>query len=220
MKPLQVWIPTLHSNLAMPDVARDARRAFDAWRGEMTVWLIPDLRKQIRWQKGPGVWATAIPAEHLDRIDVCHVGENGYVVGIGADRRFPGQRVAGLLDAWLNSHKFEICLAAQELEMQVPQVVGDRVVLKSIRFRLQPHGCLPIDTHICWGFFSSVATQENEIQNDFARSGEPGGVWSLQSGPLWSVTVRSEQARREKDAGSRAAVAGSSAKPDVCRRRN
>jgi hypothetical protein len=38
----------------------------------------------------------------LDRVDVYHVGENGYVYGPNAEARFPNGRVEGLLEAWLN----------------------------------------------------------------------------------------------------------------------
>jgi len=48
MKPLQCWLPTLGSSSNTEKVDRDARRAFQEWRGEPTIWLLPEVEKPVR----------------------------------------------------------------------------------------------------------------------------------------------------------------------------
>jgi hypothetical protein len=105
MHPLQVWLPTWGPSLGFPEVARDAQRAFRAWQGEQTIWLLQQLPQPGRWQVGQW-WQLAISAELLDRVEVFHIGENGYVYGPEAKTWFPQGHVDGLLDAWFNVEKF------------------------------------------------------------------------------------------------------------------
>ena len=82
MRPIQLWLPTLDDNLSLSDAQRDAQRAMKAWKGESRVWLLPELKNQIRWYEPIGDGKThlsvlAIPAETLDCVDVFHIGENG-----------------------------------------------------------------------------------------------------------------------------------------------
>src|ERR1043165_8568767 len=105
MRPIQLWLPRLADSLSRPQYQRDARRAMEAWKGDYTVWLLPDLKEEVRWDEPIGdgktrVPVVAIPAEHLDRLDVYHIGETGQVWGLKG-WRFPGSCVNGLLDAWL-----------------------------------------------------------------------------------------------------------------------
>jgi hypothetical protein len=101
MQALQLWLPMWGPSLNFPEVARDAQRAFRAWQGEQTVWLLQGLQEAGRWREGQQ-WQLALPAELLDCVDVYHVGENGVVYGPNAEARFPNGRVQGLLEAWLN----------------------------------------------------------------------------------------------------------------------
>ncbi|MGH8059735.1 MAG: hypothetical protein ACREOH_21270, partial [Candidatus Entotheonellia bacterium] len=104
--PLQLWLPTFGPSLGFPEVGRDMARVLQSWQGESTVWLLPDLNTPRRWwPSGKPVWerTLAIPAEHFDRIDVFHIGANGYVWGPGVHDRFPDGRVEGLLRSWLQA---------------------------------------------------------------------------------------------------------------------
>lgn len=84
-----------------------------------------------------------------------HIGENGCAIGWGADRRFPNQRVKGLLNAWLTSREFKIYLAPQRIELAVPRKLKNGVVLRTVRFPVRPHGCLPITNVKPNGTFSA-----------------------------------------------------------------
>src|SRR5260370_7699963 len=105
MRPLQVWFPTFTSSLSRPAADRDMQRAFQAWRGEQVVWLLPDLSKIIRWQERPeqpGPHVVALPAERLERIEVYHVGANGQGVGPGFKSHFPTRTARGFPAPSLN----------------------------------------------------------------------------------------------------------------------
>jgi hypothetical protein len=139
MEPIQVWIPSLTASPGLPEVQRDRERAYSAWRGE-------DTESQRRWRNGM-VRLLAIPGEHLDRIDIYHIGENGYAFGPGVNHRFPDRRIAGLLEAWLNVNKSDgitIYRAAQDLELGVPRFSAERVEMVTKRFRTSTVGTIPI----------------------------------------------------------------------------
>src|SRR6266540_45911 len=129
MPALQVWLPTWGPSPNFPEVALDAQRGYRAWRGEQTVWFFPDLQAPGRWREGQQ-WHLAVPATLLDRVDVYHVGENGYVYGPNAETRFPNSRVEGLLDAWLNvEHSGGVRWepAPECLPWRMPHVTGEVV---------------------------------------------------------------------------------------------
>ena len=53
------------------------------------VWLIPGLQQPKCWKSPFGYHhELAIPAETLNRIDVFHIGTNGYIVGCDWQSRF------------------------------------------------------------------------------------------------------------------------------------
>src|SRR5262245_11741788 len=122
MKALQVWLPALGPSFGHAYVRRDAHRAFEAWRGEHTVYLVPGLTEDCRYAELDGAGGErrllAIPADHLDRLDVFHVGQNGYVWGPAANERFPNSQVADLLKRFL-SRDF-----LGSASLSVPGVVG------------------------------------------------------------------------------------------------
>ncbi len=104
MRPLQLWLPLFPRSPAFPAVARDMARAFEAWASTHRIWVMPGLPKELRWGEeadGHQVHYRAIAGEEWNYLDIFHIGENGFVYGLDADR-FPGARVDGLLDAWLN----------------------------------------------------------------------------------------------------------------------
>jgi len=146
MHPLQVWLPTWGPSLGFPEVARDAQRAFRAWQGEHTVWLLQQLAQPGRWQVGEW-WQLAIPAELLDRVEVFHVGENGYVYGPEAKTWFPQGRVDGLLDAWLNVEKrggVTFGVAPETMRWRCPVIKGQGVQYVEGTVRLLGGGVAPV----------------------------------------------------------------------------
>jgi hypothetical protein len=148
MRPLQLWLPNVTGALALPEVQRDRERAFKAWRGEDVVWLLPGLQKPVRWVEDKVTKVLGIPAEQLDRLDVYHVGENGYVWGPEAEARFPEGRVEGLLAAFLNVGKLgggiEFYRAPDELQLRVPRIEDAKVVYKLRNLRLEPGSVMPV----------------------------------------------------------------------------
>jgi hypothetical protein len=145
MKPLQIWLPVLRSTLCSPEDRRDLERAVHAWRGELTVWLLPELEKTVRWQEDSFRRFVAVPSEHFERVDVHHVGSNGYVVGTGSGIDFPGGRVDGLLDAWLNCRKVEFITPPNSLILtDVPEICGTKVVYGRREVKCRPFGSLPL----------------------------------------------------------------------------
>jgi hypothetical protein len=145
MKPLQVWLPTLHSTLRSPEDRRDLARAVREWRGELTVWLLPELGQTVRWQEDPFRRFVAVPSEHFERVDVHHVGSNGYVVGRGSEVIFPDGRVDGLLDAWLKVRRLGLVLPPDSLVItDVPEIQGTKVVYRRRELKLGPFGSLPL----------------------------------------------------------------------------
>src|SRR5262249_38264264 len=123
MRPLQLWLPLLHSTASTPARQRDQQRAFEAWRGEQTVWLIPGLEQPYRWNEDPDCldWRLAVPAAALERVDVYHLDRHGHVYGRASQQWFPAGRVTGLLADWLNTSP-ELVLAPiiPELRLRVP----------------------------------------------------------------------------------------------------
>jgi hypothetical protein len=101
MRPLQLWLPFLGQSINSEEVGRDAQRAFQEWRGEPTVWLLPELEKPLRWVEHDTP-QLAVPSEGFDRVDIVHVNKDGYVYAPTATERFVRRTVDGLLEAWLN----------------------------------------------------------------------------------------------------------------------
>jgi hypothetical protein len=89
----------------------------------------------------------AIPAEHLDRIDIYHLGENGRVVGCGSASRFPGSRVEGLLETWLDSQvmaSVKLYRPPQAVDFEIPRILEGGVEFERISLTPEPYGMMPI----------------------------------------------------------------------------
>jgi hypothetical protein len=147
MRPLQLWLPSFGRSLAFPEVQRDAQRAYAEWNGEGTVWLLPELGEVMRWRESddPCSSALAVPAEQVERVDVYHIGENGYVWGIGARERFPDGRVSGVLDSWLNLDVRNVqCKSApQTISINCPAFIDGQLVYEKIEVQRDPGAFLP-----------------------------------------------------------------------------
>jgi hypothetical protein len=75
-------------------------RAFELWRGELLIWMLPEIRTPVRWRvDGTGI--LAVPSEEFDRVDIVHVAEQGRVHAPVAKGIMPAT-IDGLLGAWLN----------------------------------------------------------------------------------------------------------------------
>src|SRR5665213_1692422 len=146
MKPLQIWLPFLNSRLSDEIMLDDARRAFDGWDGDDTIWLLPQLDRTTRWLEEHGKRVVGIPAAHLERVDVFHVGANGYVSGPGAGARFPAGRTNGLLDAWLRVKASDIDypLAPKSIRIDVPRISDGKISYFTEEVERLPYGMLPI----------------------------------------------------------------------------
>jgi hypothetical protein len=103
--PIQAWVPYFGPQQFEGVVARDAQRAFQEWNGEEVVWLLPGLGKPYRWsQRGgtpTGIRCLALPADHLDRINVYHINPRGGVWGPNVERYFPVMSVEKMVPVWL-----------------------------------------------------------------------------------------------------------------------
>lgn len=146
MEPLQCWIPLLGPSVGFSEVRGDVERAHRAWQGETTVWLSPRFDDVVRWAEGPERHV-AVPATHVDRIDVYHVGDSGYVWGPASTRRFPGGRVTGLLRAWLNIGKHSWVgyhRAPERIPWRSPQVHGGMVRYLEGTLRVLAGAALPL----------------------------------------------------------------------------
>ena len=146
MKPFQIWLPFLNSRLSDGIMLDDARRAFDEWNGDDTIWLLPELDRTTRWLEEPGKRVVAIPAAHLERVDVFHVGANGYVSGPEAGARFPAGRTNGLLEAWLHvkASDIEYSPAPKSIGLEVPRISGSEIAYFTEELQRLPYGMVPI----------------------------------------------------------------------------
>jgi hypothetical protein len=150
MRPIQWWRPLLGASLGLPDVGRGVARAWAAWRGENRVWLVPELPAVGRWRPAsapPGWWELAVPAHRPDRVDVFHIGANGWVWGPQAEVGFPAGHVDGLLERWLNvctQDGIAFMSAPQALIMDIPVIAGEEGRYAAIMYRLQPGPTIPL----------------------------------------------------------------------------
>ena len=106
MRPLQILLPLIGGGLGDPRARRDATRACQTWNGEDRIWMVSNLPPtstpvwKEEWE-GRQVRLRAIVAEEFNRVDIDHVGENGFVDGPPVPGGFAEIKVDGLLKAWL-----------------------------------------------------------------------------------------------------------------------
>jgi hypothetical protein len=125
-------------------------RAFEAWCGERTVWLLPEIQAPCRWQERPAPWdwVLAIPAEHTERIDIYHVNVHGSVSGVGGMKRFPHGCGEGLLNTWLNVFRdgggCRLYACPETFSLPIPRLMGDAVEYEEEIFHIEPTNLFPI----------------------------------------------------------------------------
>lgn len=126
--PIQVWLPAFfnyHNDHS--DSERDHRRATEAWRGEQTIFTVPGLDENMRWEEG-GFSLLAIPGEKHERWDIYHVGGGGWVWGAGSLGVFPAGKVQeSLLDLWLNA-RFDTVESLSSMRIEMPEFDGSQLV--------------------------------------------------------------------------------------------
>ena len=150
MQPLQLWLPTVVSSLAESAVQADMARAIRGWEGERTIWLLPDITETVRWYEGPTPYdrLRAVPAAHLERIDIYHITQAGISWGsekaVCCPADFDPQSV---LDAWLNAFVSRDGLGPYTIRAprrwSVPRVTGDTIIYEDKPLPSEPVGVLP-----------------------------------------------------------------------------
>ncbi len=143
MTPLQIWLPLFGSSLSIPAHERDAQRAFETWRGEMTVWLLPDIKTPARWREDSAGYVASVPSETLNRIEIYHCGRNGHVIGPSLNV-FRECTVDGLLEEWLNCTELDICSTPEKLRLAVPRLVEHQVGYEEIDLAFEAGPMIPI----------------------------------------------------------------------------
>jgi hypothetical protein len=187
MRPIQWWRPLLGGSLGLPDVGRAVIRAWAAWRGESRVWLVPELPAPGRWRPAsapPGWWELAVPAQRPDRVDVFHIGVNGWGGGPQAEVDFPAGHVDGLLERWLNAliqDGVTFMNAPHALIMDLPVITGEDGRYAAVMYRLQPGPTIPLasgerDPHDLRGHWPPEGWPAPSVFPD-AESQELYGPW-------------------------------------------
>ena len=164
MRALQVWLPTFASKINLPDAGRDARRAFELWRNESLVFLLPELKEPKRFSAN-GVHALAIPSEQLDRIDILHINSEGAIYAPTASALPP--TVDGLLEAWLNVPKlggFELVPPQASFPFPVPRFDPEWSGYDVLSFDPSPGAMLP---------FVAKNTETREVTAAWPPEGSP-----------------------------------------------
>jgi hypothetical protein len=134
MKPLQLWLPSFGRTLNFGPVSRDARRAFEAWDGELIIWMLPEIKRLVRWRSG-GVKHLAVPSEEFEKIDVLHIDDSGTVYAPEVMGELP-RTIEGLLEAWLNVGKTDpvaFVPAPEHFPILAPVIRSNNGVLYTVR---------------------------------------------------------------------------------------
>jgi len=184
MKPLQVWLPTFDPALAGSMTRFDLERAQLSWTDQLTVWIRPGLEKKKVWPAPdhPLGFECAVPGEHLNRIDVFHICQNGYVSGRQSCHRFPGQRVDELLAEWLNvgpkNSKTGVRhtpVLSPNVSFRAPDFYQGKIGYRSITIQaFQPLGTMP--AKIIESSGRSSADSQFELQASWPPEGENRGL--------------------------------------------
>lgn len=143
MKALQVWLPHLGYSVGLSGVARDIRRAYEAWTPPPDVmFLLPGLEEPAGWsQKVHSADHTfgAIGAEYEETVAIGHVGANG-IIFAPLERALHGHDVGSLLTRWLNLELTEARITAPfPIEATIPDLEGGRIVRddRGIRYTIK-----------------------------------------------------------------------------------
>jgi hypothetical protein len=170
MRPLQIWFPRLGGSIKLPRVGRDATRAFERWRDELQVWMLPEIRTPVRWRIND-MGILAVPSEEFDRIDIVQVTEEGRVYAPVAKGLMP-DTIDGLLEVWLNvlhGGGFDFVYPPTSVTVPTPDIdqatgaIGTRERIVSFG----PGAYMP---------FSSINRESREVTMNWPPDGAPAPV--------------------------------------------
>ncbi|MFN8179292.1 MAG: hypothetical protein U0167_15275 [bacterium] len=142
MRPIQLWLSNFSSNPFIPAAQRVRQRAYESWRGEDIVWIVPELGPP-RTDQQKGIRVLALDGDYIERLVVMHVGENGYVWGPGLGL-FPSGKVDGLLTDWLNVSGQFLYRGVEHITIDAPDPSAEGIKYRPRRLSLRPIGAMPI----------------------------------------------------------------------------
>ena len=128
MRAKQLWLPCVGHPMADNDLRADLEMAFSLWNGQTTVWLAPDTEQPAEFDDGKTLGLDRnliVPSRLVDRLDVFHIGENGFVWGRDSAGRFPGGCIGDLLHQWLDTKHYRPRLVQTgRVQLSRPTVLG------------------------------------------------------------------------------------------------
>ena len=80
-QPLQIWAPLFYKS-PFGDFSLDLQRAYNQWKVEDRIWLIPGAKKVISWKDNIDGFIfinTIIPADNLNVLSIYHTDEDGRI---------------------------------------------------------------------------------------------------------------------------------------------
>ncbi len=75
--PVQIWSPLFYKSL-FGEFNLDLERAYNEWKNEDTIWLIPGIKEVIRWEDTIDNFIfinAAIPSDNLNMLSIYHIDE-------------------------------------------------------------------------------------------------------------------------------------------------
>ena len=169
-KPLQIWLPRFGESIKFPEIGRDAMRAFESWRDELVVWMLPEARQPVRWRLN-GIGHLVIHSEEIfDRIEIAHMTEDGHIQSPTTKDMMP-PTVEGLLDAWLNVEKsggISLVDPLKSITVVAPFVDSEeKIAARKRTITFNPGAYLPLD---------SVNHETDEVRLKWPPEGSPSLV--------------------------------------------
>lgn len=193
MKPIQLWLPQLCSSPFVPEIQRMRERAYSTWIGEDIVWVVPGLGEPRRALEADSSKVLALDGEFIERLDIFHVGENGYVWGPGMSHRFPAKHVNDLLLQWLNITDRPIYPAPTATTVMAPDPKLDGIQYREQEIHFKPVGQFP---------FTVTGRDEERTYIE--------GHWPPEGAPNPVVSVDQESREYFGDVRAMARIAGTS----------
>jgi hypothetical protein len=162
-------MPLLSGSFDLGETNRDARRVFGAWQSESVVWLLPMVKRLVRW-RDQRIRQLALPSESFDRIDIVHVTEEGMIYS--PVRQDLPTEVDGLLDAWLNvlaAGGCDFVVPPESLTVPIPAFddAGNWVGSRQYTFKIGPGSYLPV---------ISVDPESRTVAMQWPPNGSPAPV--------------------------------------------
>lgn len=176
MQPFQLWLPEIVSDHQLLTLQQDRSLAFRHWEGEDVVWLLPGHPGPRRWRDQGGLRSLAIGAQDIDRIEIYHVGKNGFVVGPDSPSRFPDGKAMPHLDAWLNCRvdpKWDWGHVPGIIPVNVPEFGRKRVALVERQVEISPRYAVPSPSESGEAAKARVTFPAHGMSRNFVDSQRP-----------------------------------------------